>query len=152
MASAQDQTRLKPPASFGVGIAGYVLLSAVIPIGIGTAASLWSALELDAFVYGLFAGIAVAMILILPVAVGARQRSTWWIKWFSIVGKILLATYFAATAVVLAYPLGLVHLRPGNDPGTQALAWFAVVLMGIVGLPAAAMLGLALRNPYWRAK
>lgn len=87
--------------------------------------------------------------MILPIALGVGRRRFRWIRWIRSASAALFVLYALAWLVVLAHPLGLVPSRAGIRPGFGARDFLAVAIMSLVGLPAPAMLGCALRRPYW---
>ena len=145
----RDRGDVKLPSDFGVLVAGYVLLCGAVPICVGASASVWLTAGGNAFVAGLFGAMAFGMAMILPVALGVGRRRFWWIRWVRSASAALFVLYVLAWLVVLAHPLGLVPSRAGIRPGFGAGDFLAVAMMALIGLPAAAMLGYALRRPYW---
>ena len=145
----RDRTDVAVPNDFGILVAGYVLLCGVVPICLGASLSTWSSFADSAFASGLFGAMIFGMAMIVPVASGIGNRRLWWIRWIRGAGFALVAGYALAWLVVLAHPLGLVPSRSGVRPGFGAGDFIGVMMMALVGLPAAGMLVYGLRRPYW---
>ena len=148
-ADPRYRTDVALPRSFGMLVAGYGLLGGILPLCLGASVAAWSPLAINAFIIGLFGTMVLGMINVLPLALGTRRRRVWWIRWVRGFGFALLAAYALTWPIVLAHPLGLFPLLLGGDPALIAVGWLAVIMLAAIGLPAAALLGYALRHPYW---